>query len=270
MEIIKTDFKDIDISIQLRSDGFSFCILDKDSKESIVVQDCLFENENITPQKQLDFFVNQFETNELLKNSFTKVNVTHSNNLSTFVPLPFFNEDNLSEYLQYNLKVLENEFIAYDTIESAEMINVYIPFVHLNNYLFDRFGSFDYKHSSSVLVETLLKETLANDKTHFFVNVETGIFQIVVLKNKKMKFFNTFNFKTKEDFIYYILFTAEQLNLNPEEFQLTLLGDIEKESELYDIIYKYIKNIHFFLPNYMLSKDLLISNHSHFTLLNQH
>ncbi len=234
------------------------------------MQDCLFENENITPQKQLDFIINQFETNEFLKNSFTTINVTHSNNLSAFVPLPFFNKDNLSEYLQYNLKVLENEFIAYDTIESAEIATVYIPFVHLNNYLFDKFGSFEYKHSSSILVETLLKETFANDKTHFFVNVETGIFQIVVLKNKKMEFFNTFNFKTKEDFIYYILFTAEQLHLNPEEFQLIFLGDIEKEYELYEITYKYIKNIDFFQPNYILSKDLKISNHSHFTLLNQH
>ena len=230
----------------------------------------MFESENITPKKQLDFIRNQFETNELLNSNFNSVSVIHSNNLSSFVPLPFFNEKNLSKYLQYNLKVLENEFIAYDTIESADMANVYIPFVHLNNYLFDKFGSFEYKHSSSVLIETLLKETLANDKTHFFVNVETGIFQIVVLKNKKMEFFNTFNFKTKEDFIYYILFTAEQLRLNPLEFQLTFLGDIEKESELFEITYKYIKNIHFFQPNYILSKDLLISNHSHFTLLNQH
>ena len=234
------------------------------------MQDCLFNNENITPQKQLDFIINEFKTNKLLENDFSSVSVTHSNNLSTFVPLPFFDENNLSEYLQYNLKVLENEFIAFDIIESAEMVAVYIPFVHLNNYLFEKFGSFEYKHTSSVLVESLLKRTQANDKTQFFVNVETGIFQIVVLKNKKMTFFNTFNFKTKEDFIYYILFTAEQLQLNPEELQLTFLGDIEKESELYKIAYKYIKNVHFLEPNYTFSEDLKVSKHSHFTLLNQH
>jgi hypothetical protein len=233
------------------------------------VQECSFDNENITPQKQLDFITNEFKNNALLNQEFTSVSVTHSNNLSTFVPLPFFNKDNLREYLQYNLKVLENEFITYDTLESAEIANVYIPFVHINNYLFDRFGSFEYKHTSSVLVETLLKENLLNDKTHFFVNVETGIFQIVVLKNKKMEFFNTFNFKTKEDFIYYILFTAEQLNLNPTAFQLTFLGAIEKESELYEITYKYIKNIDFIQVDFLLSEDVKISNHSHFTLLNQ-
>ena len=233
------------------------------------MQECSFDNENITPQKQLDFITNEFKNNALLNQEFTSVSVTHSNNLSTFVPLPFFNKDNLREYLQYNLKVLENEFITYDTLESAEIANVYIPFVHINNYLFDRFGSFEYKHTSSVLVETLLKENLLNDKTHFFVNVETGIFQIVVLKNKKMEFFNTFNFKTKEDFIYYILFTAEQLNLNPTAFQLTFLGAIEKESELYEITYKYIKNIDFIQVDFLLSEDVKISNHSHFTLLNQ-
>ncbi|MCF6279619.1 MAG: DUF3822 family protein [Flavobacteriaceae bacterium] len=245
-------------------------MLNKDSEEKFVVQDCLFDNENNTPQKQLNFITNEFKINELLQNDFTSISVTHSNNLSTFIPSPFFNEDNLSEYLQYNLKVLKNDFISYDTIESAEMTNVYIPFDHLNNFLFDKFGSFEYKHSSTVLVETLLKETITNGKTYFFVNIETNIFQIVILKNKKMEFFNTFNFKTKEDFIYYILFAAEQLRLNPEVFQLIFLGDIEKESELYEITYKYIKNVNFFQPSYLLSDDLKLSKHSHFTLLNQH
>lgn len=230
----------------------------------------MINEENITPQKQLDFISNQFEINDLLKNNFESVKVTHSNNLSTFVPQPFFDGNKLSEYLQYNLKILKNDYIAFDGIENVEMVNVYIPFMHLNNFLFDKFGSFEYKHSSSVLVETLLKKNLINDRVTFFVNVETDIFQIIIIKDKKLEFFNTFNFKTKEDFIYYILFTAEQLHLNTEDFLLTFIGDIEKESELFEISYKYVKNITFCNPNYTLSKDLNISNHSHFTLLNQH
>ena len=86
----------------------------------------------------------------MLHGGFESINVTHSNNLSTFVPKPFFNEDNLSDYLQYNIKILKNDFIAYDTLENSELVNVFIPYVFINNYLFDTFGSFEYKHTFEV------------------------------------------------------------------------------------------------------------------------
>ena len=149
------------------------------------------------------------------------------------------------------------------------MVNIYIPFVHLNNYFFERFGGFEYKHSSSVLIETLLRKCSNHDPVHFFVNVETDFFQITVTKRKKLIFYNAFNFNTKEDFIYYILFTAEQLHLNPEEFQLILLGDIEKDSELYNTVYNYVRHVDFYKPESNLYSNLNQSSHSNFILLNQ-
>jgi hypothetical protein len=172
--------------------------------------------------------------------------------------------------LHYNIKVLKNDFIAHDTIENSELVNVFIPFGYINNYLFDTFGSFEYKHTSTVLIENLLKETSNSESVKMYVHVENDIFQIVVVRAKKIEFFNTFNYKTKEDFIYYILFTAEQLNLNPEELQLYLLNTIEKDSELYEIVYKYIKNVHFFRSKHTIPKELKLSNHSYFTLINQY
>ena len=119
------------------------------------------------------------------------------------------------------------------------------------------------------LIETLLNKYKNLDSDFCFVNVTNFNFEIVVLKDKKLALFNCFSFKTKEDFIYYILFTAEQLNLNPEEFNLVLMGDIEKESELYGILYQYIRNIKFYnLENQSYTIEG-VSLHSYFTLLNQ-
>lgn len=143
------------------------------------------------------------------------------------------------------------------------MVNVYIPFVHLNNFLFEKFGSFEYKHSSSVLVDTLLKKSSNTDPVNFYVHVENDFFQIIVIKRKKLILYNAFDFKTAQDFIYHILFTAEQLHLNPEKLQLILLGEIEKESELYDIAYKYVRHINFFETENN-------SGHTNFVLLNQY
>jgi hypothetical protein len=53
-----------------------------------------------------------------------------------------------------------------------------------------------------------------------FVHINTGHFEIIV--GTKTNLF-TFDYKTPEDFLYYILFTAEQLNLNPK-LPIELIG----------------------------------------------
>ena len=256
------------LSIQLSLDGFSFCIYNSNYKIINALAHFEFENVN-TPYKHLELVENLFKQEPLLQAKFKNVNVTHFNNLVTQVPLPFFNKDNLGDYLKYSVKVLENDYLVYDQISNSEIVNVYIPFVNINNFLIDKFGAFNYKHSSTVLIETLLNKYKNFEKEIMFVNVTNLNFEIVVLKKNKLELYNSFSFKTKEDFIYYILFVAEQLNLNPEEFQLLLLGDIEKESELYAIAFQYVRNIDFYKEHSTIKIIENVSPHSYFTLLNQ-
>lgn len=257
------------LSIQLCLDGFSFCIYNKIEDKIGVFAVYEFQNNN-SPYKHLELVEQLFKQETLLQTKYESVSVTHYNNLITQVPQAFFNKNNLENYLQHTVKVLENDFIAYDEINNSEIVNVYIPFVNINNFLLDIYGTFIYKHASTILIEKLLSSYKNLEGDFCFVNVSKNNFEIIVLKNKKLELYNSFSFTTKEDFIYYILFTAEQLNLNPEEFNLILLGDIEKESELYTILYQYIRNIKFYEPSNFPSILNNISNHSYFTLLNQH
>lgn len=257
------------LSIQLSLDGFSFCIYNKIEDKVGVFGVYEFENSTGSPFQHLENVKQLFDQEKLLQHNYKAVFVTHFNNLVAQVPQPLFNKNCLTNYLQYTVKVLEDDFIAYDELSNSEIINVYIPFVNINNFLLDIYETFVYKHSSTVLIENLLNQYKNLEDSFCFVNVTGHHFEIVVIKNKKLELFNFFSFSTKEDFIYYILFTAEQLNLNPEEFELILMGDIEKESELYAIVYQYIRNIKFYTPNNDNLKLNEIASHSHFTLLNQ-
>ena len=104
-----------------------------------------------------------------------------------------------------------------------------------------------------------------NSEKQFFVSVTDNNFDIVVVENSKLLFYNSFSFHTKEDFIYYILFTAEQLELNPEELLLFFIGDIEEASEIYHITYQYVRNIDFIkIDTSFFDTDSDISNHSNY------
>jgi hypothetical protein len=258
------------LSIQLRLDGFSFCIYNKIHEEIGAFSTFEFEQHSITPYQHLELIETLFKQEDLLQIKYQSVSVSHFNNLVTQVPKPFFNENKLSDYLQYTVKVLENDFIAFDYLKNSEIVNVYIPFVNINNFLLDNYGTFVYKHSATILIESLLSIYKNTTNPICFINITNANFEVVVLQNNKLQLYNCFQFKTKEDFIYYILFTAEQLNLNPEEFKLILLGDIEKESELYNIAFQYVRNIEFFKPAIFSSLlDGELNKHTNFTLLNQ-
>ena len=257
----------LELSIQLSLSGLSFCILNKDSNTIIEVKELRFEK-RLNPFEVLDELKVLFENESTLNNSFTNVTIVHNNDLSTLVPEELFNKNHVADYLKFNSKILKSDFIAYDSILENSSINVYVPYININNYIYDKFGTFIFKHISSVLIESILRIEKASTTPKVYIHVSLNHFEIIIIKEGKLELYNTFVYNSKEDFIYYILFTAEQLNLNPETLNLVFIGDITEDDEIYNIAYKYIRNISFGNRNDDFKYiDKPKSNYSNFTLL---
>nr|WP_314835360.1 DUF3822 family protein [uncultured Flavobacterium sp.] len=240
MNIAEKKYKKLSIQVSLT--GLSFCCFDTLNNTVTSFNEVHFDTFHKATKIE-DLFADAFRDHPELKDSYDEILVIHNNNLSTFVPEPLFDENFLGSYLQYNTKVFETDFFAFDEIPNYQMNAVYIPYVNINNFFIDQFGSFDYKHANSILVSKLLVASKNKDEKKMFVHINTGHFEIIVVQNQKLLLFNSFDYNTPEDFLYYILFTAEQLNLNPENFPLELIGNIDTESDYFKIAYKYIRNV---------------------------
>lgn len=175
--------------------------------------------------------------------------VIHKNNLFGLVPKPLFNKEELPNYLKFNTKIMANDLIAYDEIPNQDIVNVYVPYTNVNNYIFDLFGEFEFKHSGTVLINTLLNQNRTTTEPICYVQVSKGEMEMMVISDKKLLFYNQFEYKTKEDFLYYLLFSLEQLQIDLERVQLKLFGAIEEGDPIYDICYQYIKNVSVFVPS---------------------
>ncbi len=234
----------LELSIQISLSGLSFSILQKETHTISVLKYVDF-NKKLTPLELLDAFKNVFNTEAALQESFTNICVIHDNELSTLVPKPLFQEDNLADYLKFNSKILKSDFITYDDIVLNDSVNVYVPYININNFIYEKFGSFIFKHVSTVLIEEILLIEKNTNTPKVYLNVNKNHFEIIVTEKGKLLLYNTFEYTTKEDFIYYVLFTAEQLKLNPETLNLVFIGDVHKTDDLYQMAYKYIRNINF-------------------------
>jgi hypothetical protein len=237
-----TDKKYKKLSLQVSLTGLSFCVFDTLNQKVLSVKEIHFDTFHKATKIE-ELFGDAFRENAELKDLYDEILVIHNNNLSTFVPEPLFDEHFLGSYLQYNTKVFDTDFFAFDEIPNYQMNTVYIPYVNINNFFIDQFGSFNYKHANSILVTKLLDASKNNDEKKMIVNFNSGHFEVIVVQNQKLLLFNSFDYQTPEDFLYYLLFTAEQLNMNPENFKLELLGTIAEEDDFYQLAFKYIRNV---------------------------
>lgn len=235
------------LSIQFSLDGFSFCIYEPEIKTFLAYSKYVFDHKINTPEKLLKAIQQIFLKDTELQHDFNSILAIHDNELITFVPNAFFDKDNLKEYLKYNNKVLATDFFSYDTIKNQEMKAVFIPYMNINNFLFDRFGSFDYRHASAILVETLL-EDYASKEVQVFVRLSDNFYKLIITKNRQLLFFNTFEFHTPEDFMYYLLFTLEQLEINTNTQKILFLGEVDKHQKLMELSKKYLNQVSLLEP----------------------
>ena len=230
------------LTIQVSLNGMSFCTSDTLNHKVLALESIDFDT--ATPNFKIEDTITELLTNNpVFKERHDEIAVLYDNHLSTFVPEPLFDESYLGSYLQYNTKVYENDFFDFDTLTIAPIHNVFVPYININNIFIDQFGTFAYKHVSTILVSRLLERSKNIDEKKMFVHMASGHFEIVVVQNQHLLLYNTFEYKTPEDLIYYLLFTAEQLNLNPEVFKLEFLGNISEDDAYFKMAYKYIRNV---------------------------
>ncbi len=236
------------LSIQVSLNGLSFCIVDSIANTIINSDARSFDRER-SPYELQKSLVSLFAKHDIVNKQFSEVTVIHKNKLFSLVPKPLFEEDEMANYLKFNTKILANDHIAYDVLERYDMVNVYVPFTNINNYIYDLFGEFIFKHSGTVMIESLLANQNKDKKPSCYVYVTNQQMEVTVIAQKKLILYNCFDFVTKEDFIYYLLFTFEQLQLDTETTKLKLFGAIEEGDAIYEMCYTYIKHLSIFAPS---------------------
>ena len=259
-----------ELSIQIHLNGLSFCILNKEANTIEFLKTLTFANK-LNPNDILNHLKVELSSNNAFSEDFDAVTVIHQNELSTLVPEAFYDEKNKADYLKFNSKILRTDFITVDKIEVNKSVNVYVPYVNINNYIFDTFGEFVYKHSSSVLIDTILQKEKVSQDPVVYVNSNTNTIELLVVKNGKLQLFNVFEYHSKEDFIYYILFVFEQLSLDVETTLIKLSGIIDKDDAYYTTLYTYVRHIDFIKTDFKFKISDTIEDknlHHHYLILN--
>lgn len=235
------------LSIQVSLNGLSFCVLDTIANTLSLSHSHKFDGP-ASPYELHREVRQQLREQGALDFTFTEVIAIHRNTLFCLVPQPLFDPGNLANYLKFNAKILATDHLDYDLIQGLEISNVYVPFANVNNYLYDLFGEFVFKHSGTVLLETLYKLPSSRQGTLCYLHLAESQMDLAVFSSKKLLFFNSFAVGSPQDILYFLLFTLEQLDLDVDALKLRLLGEVEEGDPVYELCSEYLENVSLFVP----------------------
>jgi hypothetical protein len=219
------------LSVQIGLKHFSYCIINSSTNNLEYFKNCIRNDE----------IINIINKEEILKSNFASSSVSFANFPCTLVPNKLFQEETAREMLELNTDIYD--IIKSDPLSEIDAHLVYTIPNDINDLVFTFFTNAKQKAQQTILIEQFSK--FDNNKDHAYLYISKNILNVTAFKNSKLIFNNSFNIDTKEDLLYFSLFTFEQLKLDTETVNVKLYGNIIKGDENHQLLYEYIRNIEF-------------------------
>ena len=232
-----------DLDILITPGQFVYSINDIATREVKNLQSFQF-NKVFTEHDWIFSIEAVLENQFLLKQSFRKRRVGIFSPAFTLVPGFIYEDASAEELLTFNAGVKPSESVLIDDLVHQKIRLIY----SLPKDLVSKFSGFrdtEIHHSMKGLLEFLINEKTAQ-QSNFTVYVQSNSFQVIYVRDKVLRFCNSFAYSSQEDFLYYFLFICNQLHLDPEKLRVMIMGEILQDSALFHLINKYVRHIAFY------------------------
>ncbi|MBL4625439.1 MAG: DUF3822 family protein [Flavobacteriales bacterium] len=228
------------LSIEVGFSVFSYSLLDIQAKKYVAWSS---QNHNFSEVDQLIGMLNiGVNESKFLRNEYRSSSVAYCDFPSTIVPNLYYNKEKERELLAFNHQINDGE-IKRDNLLNLGARHVYSVPEKLVQWVNQKWAKSSSLHLGSVLIEQLVVFSKSVDKVCVYANIQQNIFNLIIAENGQLKLYNSFKYTAQEDVAYYILYGLEQLEIRNHEIELTLMGQISLEGELYELLSNYIKEV---------------------------
>ncbi|MFP4022989.1 MAG: DUF3822 family protein [Thiohalospira sp.] len=231
------------LSIQAGLNGLSFCILDPVRNKFIVL-----EHYNFNPKQLFDDYLTELESyldnHKLLTQSFKKVKLIWLTRKNALVPDQFFDQSKLKPLLELTHNLDELDEIHFKPLKYNDIVSTYIIPNLIANLFIKKFPGIELYNQQIPFINHIIQEH-HSEQTKGFVNIQKDFFELVVANNGQIQLYNNFNINTATEMAYFILYALEQNKLDTQNIQIVLSGIIQKDSDQYKTLNKFIKTIKF-------------------------
>ena len=234
--------------LNISSTSFDFAIIDTQTNKCIFLEE--YSISGVTSDEDTSIVLDTiWDNHHILQAGFwKKVRISFKNQNFTFIPSSLFDKNKSTEYLSFSTKYnTKTEEIGIYKHLSTDAVNVFSYSKIIANLVTKKYPKIkiEITHQTSAIIEGVIRDNKLEKGKNVFLNVDYNNIILTVIENKKLLFCNRFSFTSSEDFIYYIMFIYNELELNSEEVALNIFGEISPNSPLYEAVNKYIRHSSF-------------------------
>ena len=247
------------LTIQCSLDGFCFVVHHQEENKIIDIE--LYQTSESTDEGTImEALEKALFKKELLGKRFLSTTYIVNSPLCTLVPNELFKEDERESYLRFNQSLPQGYRSFHESLKNMESVNIFAMSEKQHERLLNTWPGIRFTHQTTVFIDSILKEEPYESDVNAYVNVNSQSFDIAVVKQGKLKFFNNFRFNTKDDFIYFLMFALEQQQLADSDTPVCFSGLVSNNSEIIRLCERYIRKVRFVRPNATVNVDLSLSN----------
>lgn len=180
----------------------------------------------------------------LLAHQFEEVKVSFDTFQFTFIPLIHYNNAFLEDYARF-AKRTEDTTAVMNRIPTAGIANVFA----INTSFYDALN-LHFRHPKiftqiSSFLNGARRISQANSLYNVFLGIKPTVFEIAIIKEEGLQYYNIFRYSNPQEFNYFLLVVIQNFNLTSETAFVTLFGYIDENDLLFSTLKKYFERILF-------------------------
>ncbi|MEA1887271.1 MAG: DUF3822 family protein [Bacteroidota bacterium] len=228
-----------EISIQLGLDGFSFCLLDRLRNRFV-----MFRNYNLGGKEQglADEIRDIAAKDEFLSRQYRRYRIVFNFEKSTIVPAALYDPALKDEYFELNHKLKDNYIVSNNRLTRPDAYLLFDIRKDVYDLSYKLFPDATLSHQVKPLLDSSFRQTRTTKDQYIRIHIDPCFFTLVMLKDEKLQFFNTFRVRNDSDILYYLMNSFDRFKIDNDQV-VYVSGNISKFDDLYNNLLRYIKTI---------------------------
>ncbi len=227
------------MSILILKSGLSFLIFDEQANKIIAHK--YQKIVSVSNEKEYCYFLNKiFNTDVFFKYEYKKISVIYQSFKSITIPDTLYLEEYKESFFQLNVGFNSKDVILSNRLTQMNARKLFsIPQCVLE-VIENNFSEAKIYHQNTPVIQSALKN---KSFQVVYLSLNNEFVDIQVFNKKSLVLDNSFKYKTKEDLLYYLLYTFEQLGLDTKHQKIIIFSNLDVDNSMILFIKKYLGNI---------------------------
>ena len=241
----ESDVSKYHLSLELDANSLRYAVFDLKKYKYILFKEYQLNDDLGLRLSELESI---FISDSLLQDNFYTKSFTLNINGSVIIPNSLFDFSQREKILALSENfVPDKDVIINESIKNLDSTLLYSIDARLYNIIKNSATKdFLLIHQHNVLINSLISKYKNNFSGYkLCINFRRNHIDILLFKAQDLLIANYFKHNSVNDIVYYVNYLIDIFKLNQADFDLVMLGEIDKRSMIYDKLKIYVKEISF-------------------------